>query len=237
MRSPSSSPLLLLVVVVLTMASRASTTYASIFLPGGGLGVGVTERLPPHTSSSSSSSSYHRRRCLDRAVRRSRYGGSHSHPDVAVFSSNVPPLLAMAIPGNSLPEEIIIGGFGNFISIYNTVITGRILLSWFPQAAGVGALRPIYQITDPYLNLFRGIIPPIFGLDLSPILAFVTLDLLRSSSVSLAATTDDYHALAEEGGGKKWGRAKVAGKGQTTIAGGGGGKVPKKGMGMWRLRF
>jgi len=98
----------------------------------------------------------------------------------------------MAIPGNSLPEQIIVGGFGNFISIYNTVITGRILLSWFPQAAGVGALRPIYQITDPYLNLFRGIIPPIFGLDLSPILAFVTLNLLQSSSVSLAATLDDY---------------------------------------------
>lgn len=32
-------------------------------------------------------------------------------------------------------------------------------------------------VTDPYLNLFRGIIPPIGGtLDLSPILAFVTLN-------------------------------------------------------------
>lgn len=33
------------------------------------------------------------------------------------------------------------------------------------------------SICDPYLNLFRGIIPPIGGtLDLSPILAFVTLN-------------------------------------------------------------
>jgi YggT family protein len=78
-------------------------------------------------------------------------------------------------------------GFGNFISIYNSVITARILLSWFPQAQGVGFLQPVYQITDPYLNLFRGIIPPIFGLDLSPILAFVTLNLLQTSAVSLAA--------------------------------------------------
>jgi hypothetical protein len=32
-------------------------------------------------------------------------------------------------------------------------------------------------IVDPYLNLFRGIIPPIGGtLDLSPILAFVVLN-------------------------------------------------------------
>jgi len=45
----------------------------------------------------------------------------------------------------------------------------------------------VFAITDPYLNLFRGIIPPIFGLDLSPLLAFVTLDLLGKSAVSLAA--------------------------------------------------
>ena len=32
-------------------------------------------------------------------------------------------------------------------------------------------------LCDPYLNLFRGIIPPIGGtLDLSPILAFIVLD-------------------------------------------------------------
>jgi hypothetical protein len=51
----------------------------------------------------------------------------------------------------------------------------------------VGFLQPVFQITDPYLNLFRGIIPPIFGLDFSPILAFVTLNLLQTSAVSLAA--------------------------------------------------
>lgn len=78
-------------------------------------------------------------------------------------------------------------GFGNFIAIYNSVITARILLSWFPQAQSVGFLQPVFQITDPYLNLFRGIIPPIFGLDFSPILAFVTLNLLQTSAVSLAA--------------------------------------------------
>ena len=231
-------PSLLLLLVVLAMASRATTTSASIFLPGGGIGlgagVGIAERLPPPTSSSSSSSSYHRRRCLDRALRRnlSRVGPSSS-------SSSDVPLLAMAIPGNSLPEQIIIGGFGNFISIYNTVITGRILLSWFPQAAGVGALRPIYQITDPYLNLFRGIIPPIFGLDLSPILAFVTLDLLRSSSVSLAAMTDDYENAVggtKGGGGTIMAGAKMSKKQRMAIVG----EVEKgqeKKMGKWGFRF
>lgn len=37
--------------------------------------------------------------------------------------------------------------------------------------------QPLATVCDPYLNLFRGIIPPLGGtIDLSPILAFITLD-------------------------------------------------------------
>ena len=73
------------------------------------------------------------------------------------------------------------------INIYNLVITARILLSWFPQAQGIGLLQPVFAITDPYLNLFRGIIPPIFGLDLSPLLAFFLLNALTTATVALGA--------------------------------------------------
>jgi uncharacterized protein YggT (Ycf19 family) len=93
--------------------------------------------------------------------------------------------LAMAIPGYGIAEQVLIGGFGNFLSIYNLVITARILLSWFPQAASIGALQPVYAITDPYLNLFRGIIPPLFGLDFSPILAFVLLNVLMNANAAV----------------------------------------------------
>lgn len=93
--------------------------------------------------------------------------------------------LAMAIPGYGVAEQVFVGGFMNFLSIYNFIITGRVLLSWFPQAQSIGALQPVFAVTDPYLNLFRGIIPPIFGLDLSPILAFVTLNLLTSATASV----------------------------------------------------
>jgi len=93
--------------------------------------------------------------------------------------------LAMAIPGYGIAEQVLVGGFGNFLQAYNFVITGRVLLSWFPQAQSIGALQPVFAITDPYLNLFRGLIPPIFGLDLSPILAFVTLNVLTSATASI----------------------------------------------------
>ena len=117
--------------------------------------------------------------------------------------------LAMAIPGYGVAEQIFVGGFANFLQIYNYIITARILLSWFPQAQGVAALQPVFAITDPYLNLFRGIIPPIFGLDLSPILAFVTLNLLTSSTAAIG------HELPKgwEDEAKKSRFGKVAGVG------------------------
>jgi YggT family protein len=104
---------------------------------------------------------------------------------------------AMAIPGYGIAEQVFVGGFGNFLSIYNLLITGRILLSWFPQAQGVGLLQPLYQITDPFLNLFRGVIPPIFGLDLSPILAFFLLSTVTNATAAIGADlpTDQLQAL------------------------------------------
>ena len=76
----------------------------------------------------------------------------------------------------------------NFLSLYQGLLTIRILLSWFPQAQGVALLQPIFTVSDAYLNLFRGIVPPIGGLDISPIGAFFVLNLLTSSVASLAAT-------------------------------------------------
>jgi len=102
---------------------------------------------------------------------------------LATYKINRP--VAMAIPGYGMTEQIFVGGMLNFLQVYNLVITARVLLSWFPQAQSIGALQPIFAITDPYLNLFRGIIPPIGGLDLSPIAAFFTLNVLSSSTAAI----------------------------------------------------
>ena len=72
--------------------------------------------------------------------------------------------------------SLLTESLGNFINIYVLLIIIRILLSWFQTAEwasqGISFLSPI---TDPYLNLFRSIIPPLGGLDLSPILAILIL--------------------------------------------------------------
>ena len=38
----------------------------------------------------------------------------------------------------------------------------------------------VSAVTDPYLNVFRGLIPPLGGLDLSAIVAFLALQLIQT---------------------------------------------------------
>ena len=66
------------------------------------------------------------------------------------------------------------------LQIYSLVLILRVLLSWFPNLDwGNPVLSTVSSITDPYLNAFRGLIPPLGGIDLSAILAFVALNLLH----------------------------------------------------------
>lgn len=65
------------------------------------------------------------------------------------------------------------------LNIFSLLLLVRVLLSWFPGLPWENPLlAALASITDPYLNLFRGWIPPFAGLDLSPILAFLTLNLV-----------------------------------------------------------
>ncbi len=63
-----------------------------------------------------------------------------------------------------------------FITIYTYLLIIRVLLTWFPTVNWYNQpFAALSQITDPYLNLFRSIIPPIGGLDLSTLLAIILL--------------------------------------------------------------
>ena len=79
------------------------------------------------------------------------------------------------------------------VSVYLFVLFVRVLLSWFPNIAGNPVIGGVASITDPYLNIFRGVIPPIGGIDLSAILAFITLNLLESL---LMASSAQFQAMS-----------------------------------------
>ena len=63
--------------------------------------------------------------------------------------------------------------------VYTLMIFARILGSWVPDFQSYRVMQFIGFYTDPYLNLFRKIIPPLGMIDISPILAFFALSILR----------------------------------------------------------
>ena len=76
---------------------------------------------------------------------------------------------------------------GQTLSIYSFILIIRILLTWFPGIDwSNGILSALTSITDPYLNIFRGIIPPIGGFDISSILAFLLLSFLQGRLYGLS---------------------------------------------------
>lgn len=74
--------------------------------------------------------------------------------------------------------SLLLGVLARTLEIYTLILLVRVLLSWFPNLDWSNpVLATVSSITDPYLNAFRGLIPPIGGLDLSAILAFIALQL------------------------------------------------------------
>jgi YggT family protein len=76
-------------------------------------------------------------------------------------------------------SALILQSIIQFLNIYLLLLFVRILLSWF-QTAGWAqqAMSFLSPITDPYLNIFRSFIPPLGGIDFSPILAILALQFI-----------------------------------------------------------
>jgi YggT family protein len=79
--------------------------------------------------------------------------------------------------------------------VYFILIFIRILLSWIPRMPYYPWLRAtvdfVHQVVDPYLNIFRRVIPPLggggFAIDISPILAIIILGIAGRVIVRLIA--------------------------------------------------
>ena len=67
-----------------------------------------------------------------------------------------------------------------FFQMYNLLIIIRILLSWVPSIDWDSEpFRWTRSVTDPVLGIFRNIIPPFNGLDFSPVLAIIVLQIVE----------------------------------------------------------
>ncbi|MCW5316449.1 YggT family protein [Nostoc sp. KVJ3] len=81
---------------------------------------------------------------------------------------------------------LLINTLSSFIQIYTILLIIRVLLTWFPNINWYNQpFTTLSQITDPYLNLFRSIIPPLGGIDFSAMLAILLLQIVGGGLQSI----------------------------------------------------
>ncbi|MFY0517042.1 YggT family protein [Lysinibacillus sp. UGB7] len=60
--------------------------------------------------------------------------------------------------------------------VYSFMLIAYILMSWVPAAQNSAIGRMLEKVCEPYLGIFRRIIPPIGMIDISPMVAIFLLN-------------------------------------------------------------
>ena len=75
----------------------------------------------------------------------------------------------------------IVNGINNVFNLFFFLIILRIFLSWIPSLNwSAQPWQTLREVCDAYLNIFRKFIPPFNGLDFSPIIALLVLQLVQN---------------------------------------------------------
>lgn len=61
----------------------------------------------------------------------------------------------------------------------NLALIARVMLSWIPHDPYHPIVEWIIKLTDPIMKPFQKLIPPIAGMDISPIFAFIALGIIK----------------------------------------------------------
>jgi YggT family protein len=80
-----------------------------------------------------------------------------------------------------------------FVAVYSLVIFVYILTSWLrlPYSPWLNRIqRFLYDVSEPYLRLFRRLLPSFGPLDLSPMIAIIVLIILGQVAVRIL---DQFH--------------------------------------------
>ena len=73
------------------------------------------------------------------------------------------------------------------IQLYSFVLLARILISWIPNVDRDNPIvQFVYQMTEPVLEPIRRSMPPMGMVDISPIIVFIGLHILRILLFNLA---------------------------------------------------
>ncbi len=75
--------------------------------------------------------------------------------------------------------------FQAVLRIYQFLMLIYIFMSWIPETRSTQVGRMLGAVVEPYLSIFRKIIPPLGMIDFSPIVAFIVLDLAMQGLINI----------------------------------------------------
>lgn len=88
-----------------------------------------------------------------------------------------------------------LGVLGLLVNIYFFALLAMIILSWIAPGSSNPAVYLLHQITEPVMAPVRKILPPMGGLDFSPILVFILINVIQIGLRHMAAGVGLHPAL------------------------------------------
>ncbi|WP_415902619.1 YggT family protein [Neptuniibacter sp. QD29_5] len=95
-------------------------------------------------------------------------------------------LLIVMVSGMNMPNIVqllvlaIVGVVNGILEIYFWAVLGSVIISWVAPGSYHPGPQLIQQVTQPLFKLVQKVIPPIGGLDLSPIFIFLAITIIQS---------------------------------------------------------
>ncbi|QIB65532.1 YggT family protein [Kineobactrum salinum] len=102
-------------------------------------------------------------------------------------------VLLLMLHGASLPNPALLmawsalGVVGLVVNIYFFALLAMIIISWVAPASRHPALLLLFQLTEPVMAPFRRMLPNMGGLDFSPILVFILINIIQIALRHMAA--------------------------------------------------
>ena len=107
----------------------------------------------------------------------------------------------LLVNGLGLPGPLLLlvwsclGVIGLLVNIYFFALLAMIILSWVAAGSRHPAIFLLYQITEPVMAPFRKVLPSMGGLDFSPILVFILINIIQIALRHMAAGVGLHPAL------------------------------------------
>lgn len=107
----------------------------------------------------------------------------------------------LLINGLGLPNILllllwsVIGLLGLLVNIYFFALLAMIILSWVAPGSNHPAIYLLHQITEPVMAPFRKALPSMGGMDFSPILVFILINVIQIALRHMAAGVGLHPAL------------------------------------------